>query len=168
MKFTRFVLTIALALGVAASAAAQQSVFLVRHAEKSDPAAGASAAMAADTDLSAAGRARAESLAAMLKDARITAIVVTQYKRTQQSAVPLAKALGVNAIEVHSDDIKGQVERITAASGNVLVVGHTGSVPKVLAALGIADPPSIPETEYDNLFIVTRGLKPSVVRLRFR
>ena len=45
--------------------------------------------------LSEAGKARAQSLAAALKDARITAIFTTAFKRTQQTAEPLAKALGI-------------------------------------------------------------------------
>lgn len=167
MKMTRVVLGMALALGVAASAAAQSTVFLVRHAEKADVK-GASGMMAEDPDLSDAGRARAQSLASMLKDANITTILVTQYKRTRQTAAPLAEALGVKAVEVHSDDIDGIVKRISAASGNVLVVSHSGSVPKALTALGMSKVPSIPETEYDNLFVVTRGATPSMVRLRFR
>ena len=44
-----------------------------------------------DPDLSDAGRARAESLANVLKDAGITAIYATELKRTQQTAAPLAR-----------------------------------------------------------------------------
>ena len=37
----------------------------------------------------------------------------------------------------------------------MLVVGHNNTTPDVMRQLGIADAPSIAETEYDNLFIVT-------------
>jgi phosphohistidine phosphatase SixA len=151
-----------------AAATAQPAVFLVRHAERADAPAGGNAMMATDPDLSEAGRARAESLVAMLKDAGITTIFVTQFKRTQQTAAPLAKALGLTPVEVNSKDLGSLGDKIKAVPGNVLVVGHSNSVPNTLEALGVENAPQIPETEYDNLFIVTRGAKPSMVRLRYR
>jgi broad specificity phosphatase PhoE len=168
MKPIRIVLTAALLLAVAASAAAQSAVFIVRHAERADTVQGGNAMMAADPELSAAGRARAESLAAMLKDAGITAVFTTQYKRTKQTAEPLARALGITITEVTAKDLNGLPEMLRAVSGNVLVVGHSNTVPATLKGLGIADPPSIAEAEFDNLFIVTLGEKPTMVRLRYR
>jgi hypothetical protein len=37
----------------------------------------------------------------------------------------------------------------------VLVVGHSNTVPAILRGLGVTDVADIPDTEYDNLFIVT-------------
>ena len=122
--------------------------------------------MATDPELSAAGHARAQSLATMLRDARITAIFVTQYKRTQQTAAPLAKALGITPTVITSKDLPGLIAKVRDATGNVLVVGHSNSVPDVLKQLGVADAPSIADDEYDNLFIVTPPKQ--FVRLRFR
>ena len=48
--------------------------------------------MATDPALSAAGRARAASLAAMLKDTKLTAVFATEFKRTQETAAPTAAA----------------------------------------------------------------------------
>ena len=163
----RVVLSAALLLAMAASAAAQPAVFVVRHAERADTAAGGSAMMASDPELSAAGRARAESLAAMLKDAGITTIVTTKYKRTKQTADPLARALGLTPMEVDPNDLVGLLGRLKKVAGNVLIVGHSNTVPRTIEALGIDTPPAIAETEFDNLFIVTRGEKPSMVRLRY-
>jgi phosphohistidine phosphatase SixA len=167
MKMSRILVAVALLLGVAASAAAQSAVFVVRHAERADTVQGGNAMMAADPELSEAGRARAESLAAMLKDAGITAIFTTQYKRTKQTAEPLARALGITIAEVNAKELNGLPEKIRAVSGNVLVVGHSNTVPATLNGLGIANPPAIAETEFDNLFIVTLGEKPTMVRLRY-
>jgi broad specificity phosphatase PhoE len=150
---------------VVSQAAAQSVVFVVRHGERAD--AGATA-MADDPDLSDIGRARAESLAAMLKDAGITAIFATQYKRTHQTAAPLAKALGLAVGTVHSDDISGLAAQVRKVTGNVLVVSHSGSVPKFLKELGATNVPELGDDDYDNLFIVTTGTPPSVVRLHFR
>lgn len=155
-------------LFVAVSATAQQTVFVVRHAERADTVAGGSPTMASDPDLSEAGRARAQSLATALKDAKITAIFVTPYKRTQQTAEPLAKALGLQVTAIGPQDAAGLIEKVKAASGNVLIVGHSNTVPDILTRLGVTDAPKLADDEYDNLFVVVRGEKPSLVRLRFR
>jgi broad specificity phosphatase PhoE len=148
--------------------AAQPLVFVVRHAERADAGTGGATTMATDPDLSDAGRARAESLAAALKDAKITAIFVTPYKRTRQTAEPLAKALGVQPTEIDAKDMGSLIEKVKAASGNVLVVGHSNTVPDVLSKLGADDAPKLADADYDNLFVVIRGAKPSLLRLHFR
>ena len=162
----RSLLILVLSLFVAAPAAAQSSVFLVRHAERADS--GMSPAPGADPDLSEAGKARAESLATVLKDANITAIFTTQYKRTQQTAAPLAKALGITLTIVPSKDTVDLVKQVKAAKGNVLVVGHSNSVPDVIKGLGISTPVTIPDDEFDSLFIVSREASASVLQLHYR
>jgi broad specificity phosphatase PhoE len=162
-------LSLAILLGAAASAAAQGTVVLVRHAERADQPAGAPAMMASDPDLSEAGRARAERLAAMLKDAGITAIFTTQYKRTRQTAEPLAKSLGLAVQSVDARDVDGLAAKVKAEKGNVLVVGHSNTVPDAIKALGVDTGVTIADADYDNLFLVTlTGARPSMVRLRFR
>lgn len=161
------------ALLATASVAAAQTVFVVRHAERAD-AAGPGAAprqemmMASDPELSGAGRARAEALASMLKDAGVAAIFTTEYKRTQQTAAPLAKLLGLPVQTVPSKDTPGLVAKVKSAKGNVLVVGHSNTVPDIVKGLGIATPVAIGESDYDNLFIVTLGGSPSLLHLHFR
>ena len=154
-------------LALAVPAAAQQSIFVVRHAERADAAPGASAMMDSDPDLSAAGKARAQSLASMLKDAKITAIYTTRYKRTKQTAEPLAAALGLELTVVDPRDVSGLAEKL-AAGGNALVVGHSNTVGTIIEALGVTDPVELSEADYDNLFVIVRGEKPALVRLHFR
>ena len=161
-------LVLAALLLLPAAAAAQPAVFLVRHAERAD---GGMAASGADPDLSDAGRARAESLATVLKDARITQIFVSPLKRTQQTAAPIAKLLGLEPSVVPPADATALASRIkaaTAATGNVLVVGHSNTLPPLLKALGVEEPIAIAESEFDQLFIVTRGATPSLLRIRYR
>ena len=148
------------------AALAQSTVFVVRHAERAD--AGMTAAPGADPDLSDIGRARAASLAAMLKDARIAHIFVTEFKRTRQTAEPLATQLKLEPTVVSSKSTPGVAERVTRAPGNVLVVGHSNTVPEILKALGVEEVVALADAEYDNLFVVTRGARPSLVRLRYR
>jgi broad specificity phosphatase PhoE len=158
-----------LALAVAAEAAAQQTIFLVRHAERADAGTSGGAMMAKDPDLSDVGRARAETLAYMLKSANITTIVATPYKRTQQTAAPLAQALGVQVTTVVPDDVAKLLAVVRGSTGNVLIVGHSNTVPQALEALGVTPPVTIADSEYDNLFVVTMtGTGPQMVRLYFR
>jgi phosphohistidine phosphatase SixA len=157
-----------LILALAIDASAQQTVFVVRHAERADATAGGSPTMAADPDLSEAGKVRADSLAAMLKDANVKAIFTTEFKRTQQTAAPLAKSLGIAIVTVAAGDPAKLLQAVKAAAGNALVVGHSNTVPAILKGLGIATPVTLGDSDYDNLFVVTTGPSPGMLRLHFR
>lgn len=148
------------------TATAQHSVFVVRHAERADG--GAAGMTTSDPNLSEAGKARAQSLAAVLKDAGITAIYVTEYKRTQQTAAPLAAALSVQVTVVPSKDVAALIGQLKGSGGNSLVIGHSNTVPEVIEQLGIADPVKLADTDYDFLFVVTAGSPPSLLRLHYR
>jgi broad specificity phosphatase PhoE len=91
----------------------------------------------------------------MLRDAGIRAVFVTEYKRTQETAAPLAKALGITPSVITSKDQEGLIARIKASAGNVLVVGHSNSVPEVIKRLGVATTVTIADDEFDHLFVVT-------------
>lgn len=147
---------------------AQGAIFLVRHAERADTGTGTPPMMATDPDLSEAGRARATSLAAMLKDAGVSAIFVTEFKRTQQTAAPLAKALGITPTVVPAKDASGLAGRLKKARGNLLVVGHSNTIPEVIAAIGVAEPVSIGDTEFDKLFIVHTVPVARAIQLHYR
>jgi len=164
----RAVLFATVSLVFAASHAAAQTVFVVRHAERADAGMAGATSMATDPELSETGRARAESLGAMLKDAGITTILVTEYKRTQQTAAPLARARGVAAEAVPAKDLDALMAKVKSAAGNVLIVGHSNTLPGIVKRLGIDTPVTVGDADYDNLFVVTGGAKPSLVRLHFR
>jgi broad specificity phosphatase PhoE len=140
-------------------ASAQSTIFVVRHAEKADA--------ANDPDLSPAGRARAEVLAKVLRDANITAIYTTEFKRTQETAAPLANALGIEVTIVPAAATADLATKLKSASGNALVVGHTNTIPDLVKTLGIAAPLTLTDADYDNLFIVVLEEKPRLLRLHF-
>jgi broad specificity phosphatase PhoE len=153
-----------------ATASAQGTIFLVRHAERADTETlkGAPPPTGADPSLSAAGQTRAAALASMLKDATITTIFVTEFKRTQETAAPLAKALGIKPTTIAADDTAGLIARLKKIAGNVLVVGHSNTVPEIVKALGVTTPVSIGDQDFDNLFLVTAGQPQRFVRLHYR
>ncbi len=142
------------------AAAAQSTIFIVRHAEKAESA-------GKDPDLSKAGRARAESLAKMLKDAKIAAIYATEFKRTQQTAAPLARALGISVTNLPAKDIAALTAKVRTSNGNALVVGHGDTIPGLIKAMSISAPIKIAENDYDNLFIVVLDERPRLIRLHY-
>jgi phosphohistidine phosphatase SixA len=146
-----------------AAAAAQGIVFVVRHAERADA--------SPDSLLSSEGHARAQRLAAMLKDAGIAQIYTTTLRRTVQTAAPLAAALGLKPTELPSTDLDALISKLRAATSEAraLVVGHSNTLPEILKRLGVGDPIKIADTEYDNLFAVIprKGSPPTFVRLRY-
>jgi broad specificity phosphatase PhoE len=178
MKSTRVFLAacvLALMAG-AANADAQQTVFLVRHAERAasptPPATmtgGSMTAPADDPPLSAAGNERSARLATMLRSADIKHIFTTQFLRSRQTAAPAADAMHLQITVIPSKDQDGVIARIRQAQGNVLVVGHSNTLPEVLKKLGVKDDIKIEDSEYDNLFIVVRpeSGEPALIRLRF-
>lgn len=142
---------------------AQRAVFLVRHAEKADD--------STDTALSKVGEARAEALARHLRDAGVTAILVTQYKRTAQTAEPLAAMRKLTPVVIQAKNGDGQLQELREKHREdvVLVVGHSNSIPVLLKKLGVAPDVTIGEMEFDNLFLVVpRGEAPPLFfRLRY-
>ncbi len=144
------------------------AIFIVRHAERMDAATGPQMKMASDPDLSEAGRLRAESLGYALKDSAITAIYVTEYKRTQQTAAPLAKAIGISATIVPAKETGALIAKLQSANGNVLVIGHSNTLPEIIKALGITSPVTLADSEYDNLFVVMPGSPARLIRLHYR
>lgn len=161
----RTVLLLAGALVLVAPATAQPNVvFLVRHAER----AATSGHVPSDTGLSQAGYERAQHLAQELRDAQIGVIFTSEYKRTQETAVPLAQSSGIQPEIVPGDDIRSLVAKIKAARGNVLVVGHSNTLPQIIAALGVSSRVTVSESDYDNLFVVLPDRNMQLIRLHYR
>lgn len=127
------------------------TVILVRHAEKKDEPTNK------DPDLSPAGLTRAQEIARMFGDSGITAIYATQYKRTQQTVKPLADKLGIAVTQVEAQKSADVISQIRAqhSGGLVFVAGHNNTVPAIIHGLGGPKLPIIPETEFDNLYVLT-------------
>lgn len=139
------------------------TVIVVRHAEKQTG--------SDDPELTLAGEERSHRLRDLAIDAGVTAVFASQFKRTQATVEPLASALGLPVQIVDARDTSGLVQRIVGddAGSVVVVAGHSNTVPGIVAALGAPEPDEIPETDYDNLFVVTVGAsgEASVLRLKF-
>jgi len=141
------------------------TVIVVRHAEKvidaNNP----------DVDLSPAGQARAQEIVRVFNGAGINAIYATQYKRTQQTVQPLSDKLGVPVTIMNAKNTADLVAQIRAqhSGQTVFIAGHNNTVPEIVAALGGPQYPVIPETEFDNVYVVTvyRVGKARVVKMKY-
>ncbi len=104
----------------------------------------------------------------MLSAAGVNAIYATESRRTQETAQPLADLMHLAVERIDADRTADLVHAIRMRqSGVVVAVGHSNTVPSIIAALG-GPPVQIGETEFDNLFVVSiANREVSVVRLRY-
>jgi phosphohistidine phosphatase SixA len=160
MKHLSLVLWIPLSLVVVCTANAAPVIFIVRHAEKTSSGGN-------DPDLSPEGEKRADALAHILKDSQITSVFVTEFKRTQQTAAPTAKAVQVIPKVVPANEIAALAHKLRALNGNALVVGHGNTIPDLLKALGVPTPVSIPDDDYNEVFAVIVGDPPQFIPLHY-
>lgn len=141
------------------------TVIVVRHAEKNiepdNP----------DPDLSPAGQARAQEIARIYGDAGVQAVYATQYKRTQQTVTPLANRLGLSVTSVDARQSAELTQRILSNNRGqtVFIAGHNNTAPEIVNILSGEKYPLIPESEYDNMFIVTiyRFGKAKVLKIKY-
>ncbi len=135
--------------------------YVVRHAEKETVAVGTTMSTPNDPPLSAAGRVRAIELREALKTKRIAYIFSTNTIRTISTAQPLNELRGATTIELYNtkDSLDYFIERMRhIQKGNVLIVGHSNTVDEIVNKLvgEIKVPKDLPDSEYDNLYIVTK------------
>jgi broad specificity phosphatase PhoE len=142
-------------------------VYVVRHAEKAELDLGEDAGE--DPPLSPAGQLRALGLSSDLPVRDITAVYVTATQRSRDTASAVVAVNGVTPTVYPPRDVAGLVQRIRARPGeSVLVVGHSNTIPPLLAALGVAEPITVAEDQYGDLWVVTvTGDQASVERRRF-
>jgi broad specificity phosphatase PhoE len=156
-------------------ASAQQTIIIVRHAERQSG--------EGDDSLSDAGRQRAERLAGVLRDAGVTHIFVSDLRRTLETAQPLAKVRNISPSRiaiprqgrrnVSAAELQGRATLLAISklprTAVVLVIGHSNTVPMFLTRLGHGPTVTIADNEFDNVFVVTpRATRaPAVVRMRF-
>lgn len=134
--------------------------YLVRHAEKQDDSPNAL--------LSPTGLARANILRDSLLGKGIGQVYASTVQRTQQTAQPLANALGLPLTIYRPDTVTGFVAALKKLRGkDALVVGHSNNIPEIVQGLS-GESVSIADNDYDNLFVVkiTRAWGQTTVSLK--
>ena len=139
---------LALAGCATASSAPAPAYYVMRHLEKAD---------GPDPALSAAGAVNAQRLAAWFEGrGKPQAIYVSPTRRARETAAPLAARLGLTLTEYNPADTAALVARVRAEPGSVLVVGHSNTVPDIVAALGGTRPAPLADSDYGSIWIVTK------------
>lgn len=164
---------VAIAIGLAwfFESQATTTIIFVRHAEKQQ-------APADDPELTEAGRRRVAELTRQLADADVVAgvdaIYSTPFKRTMQTAEPLAAALDlpVHPYDPDAEDPEAMLESIVRRHKGkiILIVGHSNTIPGLIAELGASKKvPPIADDEYDNIYIISIPWfgKTKTIRLRY-
>jgi broad specificity phosphatase PhoE len=105
-----------------------------------------------DPDLTAQGRAAAERLVQMFVRERPAIIYVSSFKRSQQTAAPLAARLGLTPIVYDPADTPALVARVRAGPWPVLIVGHSNTVPDIVQQLGGARPGDLTHPDFGDLW----------------
>lgn len=136
---------------------ATTTIIFVRHADTDT-----TMAQGGDPPLSARGRLRAQLLADFLEDidvvAGVDAIYASAYRRTQETAAPLASRLGLEVtIADHYQYEPFMEDVLRNHKGDiVLVVSHSDAIAPLIEELhGSKHVPQMAPDEYDNVYIVT-------------
>jgi len=145
---------------------ATTTVIFVRYAEQE---------AGPNPGITPAGWRRAEELVRVLGDvdviAGVDAIFATRFRRTQETAEPLARHLDLPVQIVDAEDVDGLVERILLDHKGqiVLVVTNEVAMPQLIRNFkGSKRVPLIAPAEHDNLYIVSIPWYGKVKTLRLR
>jgi len=152
------------------NSATTTTIVLVRHAEKQVGA-------ISDAPLSPEGEVRASRLAQMFGGSeqygRIRKIYVTDTRRTQQTAAGLAQRLNLKPEIVDAKTDSRELARRALRENrgsSALIVGHSNTVPEIVAALAHVDNvPAMGDEEFDTLYVVTVPTigKASILRMKY-
>lgn len=110
-----------------------------------------------DPDLLPEGRRLASLLSERLRAQPPATIFVSTFKRTRQTAEPLAARLGLTPIVYDPVDTPGLIARVRAAPGPVLIVGHSNTVPDIVQQLGGERPANLTHPDFGDLWRIAPG-----------
>jgi phosphohistidine phosphatase SixA len=123
-------------------------VAIVRHAEKEGE--------GQDPGLTAAGKLRADRLAAIFRKTKLDLLVASDLRRTQETLEPIARAKGIKVRAIKEPADVARVLGALRPGSTALVAHHSFSIRDVLEELGVpaAESRAIDLEAHDNLLIV--------------
>jgi broad specificity phosphatase PhoE len=161
MTLFRFVpLLLALLLGACAFIAPIQpasTFYVMRHLHTPEG--------TADPDLTSEGQRHAELLANWFGDNPPAAIFVSNTKRAQQTAAPLAARLGLTPRIYDPHDTRFLVTEIMKEPPPVLIVGHSNTVPDIVQALSGRRTEALTHEDFGDIWMI-RGDRRGFVKRR--
>jgi len=126
----------------------EYTLYLVRHAEK----------LLDDGDdpgLTDAGNQRSAQMAGWLRDKDITNIWSSDYRRSRDTAAPLAAMLGTELQLYDPHDLPALVSSLRNNRHNALIVGHSNTTPDLARLLCVCLVGDMDDTDYDQLIVIS-------------
>jgi phosphohistidine phosphatase SixA len=123
-------------------------LYLVRHSEK----------LLDDGDdpgLTEEGNQRSIKLAGWLRDKGIEDIWSSDYRRSRDTAAPLAAMLGLPLELYDPRDLPALVDELRGKQRIALVVGHSNTTPDLARLLCVCFISDMDDSDYDQLIVVT-------------
>ncbi|MEO6454315.1 MAG: phosphoglycerate mutase family protein [Ginsengibacter sp.] len=152
-KIESFAKWIIITIGLCTFCSCTTYYYVVRHAERQDT--------SPNSPLSATGLQRAGILRDSLITKGIDFIYASTFLRTQQTAQPLATALGKSLQIYIPDTTKKLITVLKRIKGKrVLVVGHSDTVPEIVLGLSGETVPAIAFNDFDNLYVIKIKKRP--------
>ena len=125
--------------------------YFIRHAEKDR-----SDSTNKNPSLTIQGLERANKWAVFFKDKNIAAVYSTNYIRTQQTALPIAKEQNIEIINYTTKELISGKFIANNKGKNIVIVGHSNTTPELVnSLLGEKKYKDIADRENNNLFVVT-------------
>jgi broad specificity phosphatase PhoE len=152
MRMVKLVLALLGALAgstLAASPALAQERYVMRHLNTPQG--------EQDPDLLPEGKATADRLVQWFQGKPLTAIYVTEFKRSRQTAAPIAAQRGLTVKVYDPANTPALIALVKAEPGAVLVVGHSNTVPVIVEQLGGEKPAPLTHHDFGDLWTVAGG-----------
>lgn len=151
MKLLGLIAVLLAALGGCATPGppAEPAYFVMRHLH--------TPAGEQDPDLTAEGQRHAALLANWFGTEALEAIYVSSYKRSRQTAAPLAARLGLTPVVYDPADTPGLLARVRQGPFPVLIVGHSNTVPDIVERLGGERPGPLAHEDFGDIWRVAGG-----------
>ena len=105
-----------------------------------------------DPDLTPEGQRRAQALADWFTGEPPAVIFVSDTKRTRQTAAALATKLGLVPVVYDPRNTPGLIAEIVKSPNPALIIGHSNTVPDIVAALGGARPEPIADDRFGDIW----------------
>lgn len=130
------------------AAEAARQIYVMRHLQK---------AVGDNPPLTEEGADLARLVAEMFCNSGIKAVFATDTRRATQTGEPLARFVGVPVTHYDPRNVPALVTAVGQVRGHVLVVGHSNTVPDLVAAFGGARPAPLSDSDYGTIYRVTVG-----------
>lgn len=126
--------------------AAAHTIYLVRHAEKEK---------GDEPGLTPQGLVRANALRNRLQGQNVKYLHSSNYRRTLETAAPLARALNMEVQIYDPNDLPGLAKHIQTLPGTHVVIGHSNTTPELAALLSGDGIIPMSDDEYDRIYEIS-------------